>query len=398
MRIALVNNFFPPRASGSAHLTEELAARLVRAGHDVLVLTAAWRGAPADEARDGYRVRRLPSATLPKLKFAFNFDVVFTASPRNLGRVFRILDEFAPDVLHQHGQFFDLTWMSSLWARRRRVPTVLSVHTRLEHPNRLYGAVMWLADVTVVRACMALSRPTVVVMDRLMHAYIRSRYRIPDDRMAPIPVGVDPRRFDGGDGARVREEHGLGDRPVILSVGHVIPIRNRLTLVRAMPCVLERLPEAVLVVVGAVYDDRFLAVADELGLAEHVVLTDAVPKDDVPAYVAAADVEVHDLEGIGLGMASLEVMAAGVPTIAAVRPDNFLDVELESGRNVLLVPPEDPVALADTIVEVLGDPELARGVGAGQQALIRKHFAFDVVAARHMDLYERLAEGRGQAG
>ena len=70
MRIALVNNFFLPRTSGSAHITADLARELAERGHSVLVVTSASGDEPQNELRDGYRVVRLPSWSLPKLKLA----------------------------------------------------------------------------------------------------------------------------------------------------------------------------------------------------------------------------------------------------------------------------------------------------------------------------------------
>jgi 1,2-diacylglycerol 3-alpha-glucosyltransferase len=389
MRVAFTNNFFPPRVSGSAHLTEELAKRLVRRGVDVLVVTTAYDCAPAEEFIDGYRVVRLPSWALPKTALSFNFDISLAARPGNFRRLERLLDEFAPDVLHQHGQFFDLTFMSSVWARRRRTPTVLSVHTRLEHPSLLYGRVMAVADRTLVRAFMAMSRPHVVVMDTPMSEYIGRRYRVPEDRMVPIPVGVEPSSVDRSAGLEVRERLGVGDRPVILSVGHVIPVRDRLGLIEALPALLEKRADALVVVLGHVYDDRFLRRADELGVRNHIILAGSVPRAEVPSYVAAADLEIHDLQGHGLGTASLEVLAAGVPVVAVVRPDNFPGITLRSWENIVLVGPDDPRALADAIVHLLDDPELARRVAAGEQQLVRDHFTLDVVTDAHIALYER---------
>src|SRR5688500_4703813 len=57
MRIAYLNNFFLPRPSGSSHLTAELAKRFAHRGDEVVVITTEYEGAPADEQRDGYRVR-----------------------------------------------------------------------------------------------------------------------------------------------------------------------------------------------------------------------------------------------------------------------------------------------------------------------------------------------------
>src|SRR5450631_2944356 len=175
-------------------MSDALARQVAAAGHDVLVLAAAYRDAPAEEARDGIRVVRLSSFALTS-KIAFNYDIPITASPRNVRRVFRLLDEFDPDVVHQHGQFFDLTWMSSIWARRRRVPTVLTVHTRFQSPFPIHAAAMRVADSLVVRPFVRLGHPFVVPVDVFVHDYVRARFGIRSDRIIDIPVGVESTRF-----------------------------------------------------------------------------------------------------------------------------------------------------------------------------------------------------------
>lgn len=393
MRIALVNNFFVPRTSGSAHLTHDLAQNLAAKGHEVLVVTADYGDAPEEERRDGYRVVRLPSWSLPKLKLAMNYDVTFTMSPRNYRRLARILDDFRPDVVHQHGQFFDLTWMSAIWARRRGIPTVLTVHTPLIHTVPAYRLALWAADMLLPRPLIRIGSPHVVTCDAFMRSYVRGRYRPPEERLHSIPLGIDANRLRGADGTAVRAQLGLGNRPVVLSIGHVIPLRDRLALVRAMPNLVEKRPDIAVVVVGTVYDDRFLRLADELGVRDNLIVTGGVARDAVPDYVAAADVEGHDLQGYGLGTASLEVMAAGVPIVSVVRPDNFPGIRLQSWHNIVIVPPDDERSLAEAIIRLLEDREVARSVADGQRKLIVDHFSVDAVTDRHLDLYAALVRG-----
>jgi glycosyltransferase involved in cell wall biosynthesis len=388
VRIAVVNAFFPPRAGGSAHLSEAVARHCAAAGHEVLVITSSFPDAPPEEVVGGLRVVRLPGFA-PTSRLAFNYDIPFTASPRNLRRMFRLLDRFAPDVVHQHGQFFDLTWMSTLWARRRQVPVVLSVHTRLISPSRLHGAVMAAGDLSVVRALVRASRPRVVAVDGPVHTYVAARYGIPEDRIVDIPVGVETDRFTMGDGEAVRARLGIGDRPMILSLGHVIPLRDRLALVEAMPRILEEVPDVAVVVVGHVYDDRFEVRARELGVDGSLIVTGAVPKHEVPDFAAAADVEAHDLQDLGFGTASLEMLAAGVPVVTTALPGNYPTGRLVDGENVVLARSGDLGGIADAFVRLLGDPELRRHVGEGGRRLIRERFSMEAVTAAHLDLYER---------
>jgi glycosyltransferase involved in cell wall biosynthesis len=386
MRIVVVNNFYPPRTGGSAHLSDALARGYARAGHEVLVVTAAYQGAPASEQPEpNLRIVRMPSFTLPESRLAVAFDLAFTLRPSMRRRIRTLLDEFRPDVIHQHGQFFDLTWATGLYARRRGIPALLSVHTRLENPKaRYHGVFRWL-DALVVRPILRRYRPRIVVMDVQMDEYIKRRYRGAYSGLEYIPVGVDPERMAGGGGALVRERHQLGDAPLIVSLGHVIALRDRIALVEALPKVLAAQPNARLLVVGRVYYDVFLQQARTLGVEHAVLCVGAVPKSDVPSYLAAAELEAHDLQGYGMGTATLESMAAGVPVVAAVRPDNFPGIELVSGENCVLVPLNDRDALADALVDLLNDPDRRHRIGAAGRELVRKHFSLDTVTHRHLD-------------
>lgn len=387
MRIAVVSNFFPPRPGGSSHLSESLSRRYAAAGHEVLVVTAEFEDAPVEETVHGVRIVRLPARRLPAITPEVDFDIRFAAGLRNARRLGRLLDDFRPDIIHQHGQFFDLTWMTSLYAWRRRVPVLLSVHTRLESTKRLIGWVFRALDAVVVWPFILLSHPDVVVMDRPMLEYISSRYRIPVRRQVAIPVGVDPVSFRKGDRdpSWVREKWEVGDAPLIVSIGHVIALRDRVELVRALPELRRRLPDVKVLIVGDVHYPRFLEVAAELGVRECIVCVGPVPREEVADYLAAADVEAHDLQGLGLGTASLEAMLAEVPVVAALRIDNFPGIELRSGENITVVPVGDIRALTDAIEGLLRDRERAAVIAKEQRRLVEEHFAIDVVAARHLE-------------
>jgi len=392
VRIAVVNNFFPPRVAGSAHLSESLARGYAAAGHEVLVLTAAYRDAPATEERAGVRVVRLPAWTLPQTPLSISFDIGYTLRPSLMRKVTAILDGFKPDVLHQHGQFFDLTWATGLYARRRDVPALLSVHTRLESPKPLYHRAFRAADATIVAPVLRRYRPRFVVMDIQMDDYIHARYRGAVGGTEYIPVGIDPDWALGGDDRAVRARLGLGDAPIVLSLGHVIPLRDRTQLVRAMPRVLAKVPDTAFVIVGGVYYDAFLKLADELGVRDALHTVGAVPRHEVRDYLAAAATEIHDLDGYGLGTASLESMAAGLPVVAAVRPDTFPGVRRCDGEHLYLVPRDDEAVLADAITEIVANPaEARRTVGANGRSLVRARFTLDHIVARHLDALTRMA-------
>jgi glycosyltransferase involved in cell wall biosynthesis len=369
-------------------MADWLAIAYAKAGHDVLVVTAAYRDAPAREERDGLTIVRLPAFRMPETKLALNFDMAFASRPSLMRNLSRILDSFAPEVLHQHGQFFDLTWASGEYARRRSIPALLTVHTRLENPDRIYGAILALLDKLVVRTALRRYRPPLVVTDEFMQAYITKRYRGLYPALYPINITLDLSDVGGGDPQRIRSKLGLApDIPLIASVGHVIPVRDRVALVEALPRVLQASPRAKLVVVGGLYHRAFLDRAQELGVADSVITVGAVAKAEVADYLAAATVECHE-KGIGIGIATLEAMASGVPVVAFAHRDNFPNAPITDRHHMYLADPGDVQGLAAGLCEALTNPEQARAVGQAGKQWVESNFSLERIAAQYLDALE----------
>jgi glycosyltransferase involved in cell wall biosynthesis len=179
---------------------------------------------------------------------------------------------------------------------------------------------------------------------------------------------------------------------MVLSMGHVIPLRDRLALIEAMPKLLAQHPDLVVVVAGRIYDDRFVRRARELGVDHALVLAGEIAKTDVPHYAAAADVEGHDLQGLGFGMASLEMLAAGVPVVSVVRSDNYPTAHFVDGEHLILASSSAPDVLASAFARLIADPELSKRVGAGGQRLIEEQFSMDRVTKRYLELYQRAVD------
>ena len=145
---------------------------------------------------EGYRVIRLPAMGMPQVGLSIDFDITFTSpKPANWKRVRTILDEFQPDVIHQHGQFLDLAWLTGLWARKRKVPVLLSIHTRLESPRAAVLVRVPAARPLPGAAVHRLYKPRYVIMDELAATYCEQRYGATTDVFEYIPVAVEPRRF-----------------------------------------------------------------------------------------------------------------------------------------------------------------------------------------------------------
>jgi glycosyltransferase involved in cell wall biosynthesis len=387
MRILVVNSFFPPRTTGSAHFSLDVAREYVRQGHEVLVLTTRVPDAPTDEVMDGFRVVRVPAVSITPGTLAFNYALPFAVRLGAVRRIRKLFDDFRPDVVHQNGQFFDLTFLTTWVAWRRKIPRVLTVHTPLMHTNRALHALIATVDRLVLRPLNAIGRPAVVGVDRYVCEMVQRRYRPGWGTVRFVPATLRVNEFARGDGESVRARWQLGTDPVVLSFGHVIPIRSRVPLINALPKIIVEFPNLKLLVVGEVYYDEFRRVAERLGVSNHVISVGRIPHVDVPDYLAAADVESHDLDGHGLGITTMEVMAARVPIFARVRRDVFPGIDLDEWPELQIVDSAEPDAIAESICHLLRSAEFRAEVVERQFEFVCRYFAADVVAAQYLQLF-----------
>ncbi|MGW1888640.1 glycosyltransferase family 4 protein [Streptomyces sp. NPDC002004] len=208
-------------------------------------------------------------------------------------------------------------------------------------------------------------------------------------RMAHLPPGVDEKTFhpdSGGD--EVRARLGLADRPVVVCVSRLVPRKGQDTLIRAMPAILAREPEAVLLIVGGgPYDGALRRLAADTGVADSVRFTGAVPWEELPAHYGAGDVFAMPcrtrrggLDVEGLGIVYLEASATGLPVVAGDSggaPDAVLD-----GETGWVVPGGSPEAAAERIVTLLGDAELRTRMGERGREWVETTWRWDLLAKR----------------
>ncbi|WP_406461888.1 glycosyltransferase family 4 protein [Streptomyces sp. NBC_00111] len=208
-------------------------------------------------------------------------------------------------------------------------------------------------------------------------------------RMVQLPPGVDEETFrpdSGGD--RVRARLGLADRPVVVCVSRLVPRKGQDTLILAMPAILARVPDAVLLIVGGgPYAGQLKKLAAETGVLDSVRFTGPVPWEELPAHYGAGDVFAMPcrtrrggLDVEGLGIVYLEASATGLPVVAGDSggaPDAVLD-----GETGWVVRGGSAEESADRIVTLLKDPELRRRMGERGRAWVEEKWRWDLLAGK----------------
>ena len=123
---------------------------------------------------------------------------------------------------------------------------------------------------------------------------------------------------------QVRARLGLTDRPVVVCVSRLVPRKGQDTLIRALPEIRRRVPDAALLIVGGgPYRATLEKLARQTGVERDVVFTGSVPSAELPAHYAAGDVYAmpcrtrnRGLDVEGLGIVYLEASATGLPVVA----------------------------------------------------------------------------------
>jgi glycosyltransferase involved in cell wall biosynthesis len=188
--------------------------------------------------------------------------------------------------------------------------------------------------------------------------------------------------------ARERPER---TRPVVLSVGRLKAPKDFSTLLQALARLAPGTYTARIVGDGP-ERERLGEEARLLGLEGSVEFLGE--RDDVASLLDDADVFVLASRSEGLPMSVLEAMAAGLPVVASAVGGVPELLDDETGR---LVPPGDPRALAETLQDVLGDPELRRSLGRGARARVEDRFDLESWGLAHLNLYARERERAGLA-
>jgi len=226
---------------------------------------------------------------------------------------------------------------------------------------------------------------------------------LPASKCRTVHNGIDPDEFRSSitrDAADVRASLGIpGDAVVVGNAGMIRAWKGQIVLVQAMARLREAHPNLYCLLVGGVSDryaedveyakgvKRFVA---EHGLSDRVVFTGY--QSCVADFVQTFDVMVHTaiepepfsrsvLEGMTLARAMVATRTGGTPEA------------IEDGVSGVLVPPNDPTAMADAIAALLRSPDLRRSLGAQAERRIRERFSIRANVEATQAIYEELLDG-----
>jgi glycosyltransferase involved in cell wall biosynthesis len=309
---------------------------------------------------------------------------------RVLPRLVRFFRTQSPTIVDTHGRGDGALW-GRLASRLAGVPVIIqSLHhgrfSAVEDPKyALYHVLNRLLD-PYTDAFVAVSQS-----QRAFYAKIG----LSEGRIAVIYNGIDVDRFNPGGAARTAARQRLGlplETPVIGMVANFSPVKRHDMLLQALTQVREKLPDVRCLLIGdGVLRVTVEGMAQQMGLSEMVVFFGS--RSDVPDLLPAIDVLALTSDSESFSNAIVEAMASGKPVVATDcgGPAEIV-VEGETG---FLVPPGQPVILAEKITLLLQSPILAQQMGqAGRRRAIQCFGLERMIAAREA-LFLRLVDRKG---
>lgn len=225
---------------------------------------------------------------------------------------------------------------------------------------------------------------------------------IPGSKISIIPNGADCDKFArAGNNAdkrqQIRSKYNVGDRKLILTSGRYVPKKGYDLIPDIARELKKRGEDIVWVVAGRDTEILYEKYPDcqELGIicSQEYTKSDSedafsLPPNSLVDLYCASDIYVLPTLMETFGMVLVEAMAAGLPILTTEAP-GVKDV-IEDGKNGLKVPVEDNPAMADKIVEVLGNKDLAQELSSNSLAMARAKYDWGVVTGQYLDFYTQI--------
>jgi glycosyltransferase involved in cell wall biosynthesis len=378
-RVAVVGNY-PPRQCGIATFSADLVEGIsqVSPGTDCFAV-------PITDRQEGYaypeRVRfEIPQNDLASYRYAADFLNVSGVDIVCLQHEFGIYGGPAGSHL--------LALVKEL-----RVPLVTVLHTILRDPD---------PDQRGVMDELTNASDRLVLMSKVGAGILSDVYSVPDEKIEFIPHGIPDVPFV--DPVFYKDKFGLEGKDVILTFGLLSPGKGIENVIRALPAIVKHHPDLVFVVLGAThptvmredgeaYRLSLQRLAADLGVERHIVFYNRfVAFDELLEFIGAADIYITPYLHEAQITSGTLAYAVGMGKAVISTPYWYAKELLSDGRGVL-VPFADPDATAEAVVQVLENKTKFHGLRKQAYALGRD-MTWPVVAAKYIDCFERVSEGR----
>ena len=398
MKIVISTDVYYPMINGVAVFSRNLAAGLKKRGHQVMVLAPSITGRFGVEKDEdyGFTVVRLKSKRMylypdqiekvPKDKKVLGVKVPQLVYKNGLHVSYnpyldikRVLDDFKPDIIHDQTPG-PLALAVFRYAKKRNIPIVSTDHA---YPDNLTQQVK-LPELAKKPINAAMNAYFMSFLRRSEYATMPTEQAIADlvpknRRFFKVPVealsnGIDLSRFaKGRANSEIYEKYDIPKKaPIVLYVGRVDPEKSLDVLMNAFARVIQKIPEAHIVIVGdGTAREKLEKIATKNGFADHAHFTGRVVGDDLPQLYRTGTMFAITSKTETQSIVLMEAMASGLPAVA-VKAGAVPEL-VQHGKNGYIYEPDDEESVARGITRILSDPELREKMSSEAVKRIAKH-------------------------
>ncbi len=418
MRIAITSDLYYPMTNGVAVFAHNLAKGLAKKGHEVLVICPSFSGKKHRVRRDGVttvflRSMRFPfypdqinavpenkavfGKSLPRLAYRHGLWLAVEPYPE----LKKTLNKFRPDVIHNQTAE-TVAIAARRYAKRYDVPMVSTGHA---YPDNITGQMKLLKPIkrpldAIIRTYMAsflkhseyATMPTEMAIEDLVPKN-RKRFKV---TVEPLSNGVDLAKFGSKKApARIYKKFHLPqDRPIVLSVGRVDPEKSISNVVMAFLGVLEKVPNALLVIVGDGTDRQHLGdLVQALGIEDAVKFLGRVYPPDIMEIYRTAQVFVTASETETQGIVLIEAAATKLPLVAV--DAGAVSEICQNKVNGVLCTPGEVEEMTDALVKILRYDDVRERYGKASLEIAKKH-DLNVTLRRFEEIYQEAIKLKGK--
>lgn len=378
---------------GSPAAIRELSETLSEMGHDVHVVTYPYgeklsvgtaRVHRIAQWRKSERLQVGPSKEKPFLDFLL------------LLKLCRVVRDHRIDIIHAHNYEGGLAGIFAKLITRR--PLVYNAVNLMSDELQSYDFIKprflanWLA--AALDWFVPILPDHIIAVTKELYDW-HARHGVRKERLTLIPCGVKPAMFDGADAEKFRSQYNIGSRPVIMYAGVHSAFQRVDYLLRAFALVLDDEPSALLMLLSPIDNEPDLpanrALAESLGISENVLFVGPHTLADLPHYLAMATVTVvprPDCPGHPIKL--LNYMMAGKPIVCF----SGAAKGITHMHDAILVPDHDWRKMAEAIVTILRDPELAGSLGRNAKETVLENLDWQILAKKVEDIYAALLARR----
>lgn len=396
MKILITSDLYFPMTNGVAVFAHNLALGLAKKGHEVAVICPSFNGKKHHEKKDGVTVyyaksMRLPfypdqinevpdkkkvmGVSLPRLVYKNGIWV----SPYPFSYIKKIVKSFKPDVIHN--QTAETIAIGALMcAKRYNIPLVSTGHA---YPDNLTGQAKLLKPIkrpldAVLRSYMAsflknseyATMPTELAIGDLVPKN-RKHFKV---TVEALSNGVDLSCFKPGklEPEIAKKYHLPVGKPTVLYVGRVDPEKSIGNVVKAFAKVLEKVPDAKMVVAGDGTDKaNLIKLSKDLHIKDSILFLGKVMLPDLAEVYRCGDLFATASKTETQGIVLIEAAASGLPLVA-VDAGAIREV-CQNNKNGFLCKPDDIDGLARSMTKILSDKKLQKEFSKNSIEISKQH-------------------------